>query len=56
MIFMNDNFFDISNEEEIAETKRFFARVYGWMSLALIITGLVACKCRIPICRVIIPI
>ncbi len=39
---MNDNFFDISQEEEIAETKRFFARVYGWMSLALIITGLVA--------------
>ena len=41
---MNENFFDISNQEEIAETKRFFVRVYGWMSLALIITGLTAFK------------
>ncbi|MDD4990608.1 MAG: Bax inhibitor-1/YccA family protein [Paludibacter sp.] len=38
---MND-FLEISKEQEIAETKRFFVRVYGWMSMALIITGLVA--------------
>ena len=37
-----DNFYEISKEQEIAETKRFFVRVYGWMSMALIITGLVA--------------
>ena len=37
-----DNFLEISKEQEIAETKRFFVRVYGWMSMALIITGLVA--------------
>lgn len=32
----------ISDEAALAETKRFFVKVYGWMSLALIITGLVA--------------
>ena len=32
----------MSNEQAIAETKRFFVKVYGWMSVALIITGLVA--------------
>jgi len=37
-----DNFLEISKEQEIAETKRFFVRVYSWMSMALIITGLVA--------------
>jgi uncharacterized protein len=37
-----DNFYEISKEQEIAETKRFFVRVYAWMSMALIITGLVA--------------
>lgn len=37
-----NNFLEISKEQEIAETKRFFVRVYGWMSLALIITGLTA--------------
>jgi FtsH-binding integral membrane protein len=37
-----NNFLEISKEQEIAETKRFFVRVYGWMSMALIITGLVA--------------
>ena len=39
-----DNFYEISKEQEIAETKRFFVRVYGWMSMALIITGLMAFK------------
>lgn len=42
-----DNFYEISKEQEIAETKRFFVRVYGWMSLALIITGLTAFKTAI---------
>lgn len=37
-----NNFLEISQEQEIAETKRFFVRVYGWMTLALIITGLTA--------------
>ena len=32
----------ISEDEIIAETQRFFVKVYGWMSVALIITGLVA--------------
>ena len=32
----------INEEEVIAETKRFFVKVYGWMSFALIITGLVS--------------
>lgn len=32
----------ISDEVASAETKRFFVKVYGWMSVALIITGLVA--------------
>lgn len=31
-----------SENETIAETQRFFVKVYGWMSVALIITGLVA--------------
>lgn len=39
-----NNFLEISKEQEIAETKRFFVRVYGWMTLALIITGLTAFK------------
>jgi FtsH-binding integral membrane protein len=42
-----NNFLEISKEEEIAETKRFFVRVYGWMSLALVITGLTAFKTAI---------
>jgi FtsH-binding integral membrane protein len=29
-------------EDAMAETKRFFVKVYGWMSLALTLTGLVA--------------
>jgi uncharacterized protein len=32
----------ISQADAIAETQSFFVKVYGWMSLALIITGLVA--------------
>lgn len=36
----NINRFQRINEEE--ETQRFFVKVYGWMSFALIITGLVA--------------
>lgn len=39
-----DQFLEISKEQEIAETKRFFVRVYGWMTLALIITGMTAFK------------
>ena len=39
-----NNFLEISKQQEITETKRFFVRVYGWMSLALIITGLTAFK------------
>ncbi len=39
-----NNFIEISKEEEIAETKRFFVKVYSWMSFALIITGLMAYK------------
>ena len=35
---------EISKEQEIAETKRFFVKVYSWMSFALIITGLMAYK------------
>ncbi|HET6557139.1 MAG TPA: Bax inhibitor-1/YccA family protein [Prolixibacteraceae bacterium] len=34
--------FNLSPEEIIAETQRFFVKVYGWMSLALIVTGYVA--------------
>jgi len=41
---MNDYLSEISKEQEIAETKRFFVRVYGWMTLALVITGLTAFK------------
>ena len=33
---------NISNEDMVAETHRFFVKVYGWMSIALIVTGLVA--------------
>lgn len=32
----------IAKEEVLVETQRFFVKVYGWMSLALIVTGLVA--------------
>jgi len=32
----------ITEEAMQAETQRFFVKVYGWMSLALIVTGLVA--------------
>ncbi|MHB9140526.1 MAG: Bax inhibitor-1/YccA family protein [Paludibacter sp.] len=38
------SFIEMSKEQEIVETKRFFVKVYGWMSLALIITGLMAFK------------
>lgn len=38
------DFIQLSNEQEIVETKRFFVKVYGWMSMALIITGLMAFK------------
>jgi len=31
-----------SDEEALAETQRFFVKVYGWMALALIVTGLVS--------------
>ena len=41
---MSDFMKEISNEQEIAETKRFFVKVYSWMSFALIITGLMAYK------------
>lgn len=37
-----DNKISISKEEALAETQRFFVKVYGWMSIALIVTGLVA--------------
>ena len=40
---MNE-FLEITKEQEIAETKRFFVKVYSWMSMALIITGLMAFK------------
>ena len=33
---------NISNEDMVAETHRFLVKVYGWMSIALIVTGLVA--------------
>lgn len=38
------DYFDrsMTREEAQAETQRFIVKVYGWMSLALIITGLVA--------------
>ncbi len=39
-----DSYIDISKEEELAETKRFFVKVYSWMSMALVITGLMAYK------------
>ncbi|RKD85081.1 Bax inhibitor-1/YccA family protein [Mangrovibacterium diazotrophicum] len=32
----------VPKEEVLAETQRFFVKVYGWMSIALIITGFVA--------------
>lgn len=32
----------ISKEDALGETQRFFVKVYGWMSIALIVTGLVA--------------
>ena len=37
-----DNKITISKEAVLAETQRFFVKVYGWMSIALIVTGLVA--------------
>jgi hypothetical protein len=40
---MNE-FLEITKEQEIAETKRFFVKVYSWMSMALVITGLMAFK------------
>jgi FtsH-binding integral membrane protein len=36
------SFARISKEEAESETQRFFVKVYGWMFLALIVTGLVA--------------
>ena len=44
---MNEFLQGYSQEQEIAETKRFFVRVYGWMTLALVITGLMAYKAAI---------
>jgi FtsH-binding integral membrane protein len=44
---MNEFLQGYSKEQEIAETKRFFVRVYGWMTLALVITGLMAYKAAI---------
>jgi uncharacterized protein len=32
----------ITDEVILAETKRFFVKVYAWMSLALVVTGLIA--------------
>jgi len=37
-----ENYIGISREEALAETQRFFVKVYSWMSFALIITGFVA--------------
>lgn len=37
-----DKKWKISKEEALAETQRFFVKVYGWMSLALIVTGFAA--------------
>jgi uncharacterized protein len=37
-----NNISNITNEEILAETQRFIVKVYGWMSFALIVTGLVA--------------
>lgn len=37
-----ENNIRISNDDVSAETQRFFVKVYGWMSVALIVTGLVA--------------
>jgi len=39
-----DNFYEISQQQQVAETRRFFIRVYAWMSMALVITGLTALK------------
>lgn len=36
------NTLKVSQAEAITETQRFFVKVYGWMALALIVTGLVA--------------
>jgi FtsH-binding integral membrane protein len=38
-VFMTPNQLTLSNE---AETQRYMVKVYGWMSLALVVTGLVA--------------
>lgn len=37
-----DNYIGISREEALAETQRFFVKVYSWMSFALLVTGGVA--------------
>lgn len=37
-----DNYIGISREEALAETQRFFVKVYSWMSFALLVTGAVA--------------
>lgn len=34
--------FHVTPEEAIAETQRFIVKVYGWMSMALIVTGYIA--------------
>ena len=39
-----DNFYEISQQQQVAETRKFFVRVYAWMSMALVITGLTALK------------
>jgi len=39
---MKNNSVKISEAEAISETQRFFVKVYGWMSLALIVTGFVS--------------
>ncbi len=45
-----NNTLKITAEETRAETQRFFVKVYGWMSLVLILTALVAVWIRIK-CR-----
>lgn len=39
---MERSSFNITPEEAVAETQRFIVKVYGWMSLALIVTGYIA--------------
>lgn len=38
---MND-YLNITQEQAAAETQRFFVKVYGWMTVALLLTGLTA--------------